>query len=313
MMIKEPRRSAFLVSGMHRSGTSAFAGTLSCLGLSVPADLMAANPANPNGYYESGKLASLHNWALREAGSRWDDWSPIAPAWFNEPAAHKHVSEIVRFLDSHFAHAGSFVVKDPRICRLMPLWRRALTSIDARIHVVIPLRHPGPVARSLRARDGLLAGESHLLWLRHLLDAEATTRDLPRVFVPYDALLADWRSAVHAMAVRLQYRWPRLAEQAAPDINQFLDPKLCHHQSANRDPGEGDRRADLAQRGWELFSRLASRPEPAITAELDSLRAELDRIPCAHRLPLGIGTAAGHLVHMISRLGSRLATGQRLR
>lgn len=310
MIIKEPCRTAFLVVGMHRSGTSAFAGTLGRLGLSVPADLMAASPANPNGYYESGELAWLHNRVLRSAGSRWDDWAPIAQSWFETPAASAHVGDIVRFLDRHFARAASFVIKDPRICRVMPLWRKALNVFGAKPHIVIPLRHPDCVARSLAARDGLLAGEANLLWLRHLLDAEHATRDLPRMFVGYDSLLADWRPAIAMMETRFDYRWPRSPDEAAPDIQGFLDPQLRHHRTTSLSSSRDDKASKLAFRGWHLFSRLHEQPEATAT-ELDSLRGELDRIPSPRRLPLGLGTAAGHVVHMLARLGSRLTAGQR--
>ena len=295
---------------MHRSGTSAFAGTLGRLGLSFPADLMAASPANANGYYESGELAWLHNRVLRDAGSRWDDWSPIAPSWFEGPAANAHVGEIVRFLDRHFSRSASFVVKDPRICRVVPLWRQALNAFGAKVHIVIPLRHPDSVARSLAARDGLLTGEAHLLWLRHLLDAEQATRDLPRVFVSYDSLLGDWRSAIATLETRFDYRWPRSPDDAAADIHRFLDPHLRHHRTTMLTSPRGDKASKLAFRGWHLFSRLSEQPE-ATVAELDSLRRELDDIPSPRRLPLGLGTAAGHVVHMIGRLRSRLSAGLR--
>lgn len=310
MIIKEPCRTAFLVVGMHRSGTSALAGTLGRLGLSVPADLMAASPANANGYYESGELALLHNRVLRSAGSRWDDWAPIAPSWFESAAAGTHAGDITRFLDRHFARAASFVVKDPRICRVVPLWRQALKAFGAEPRIVIPLRHPDCVARSLAARDGLLASEANLLWLRHLLDAERATRDLPRVFVSYDSLLSDWRPSLAALEARFDYRWPRSPDEAAEDIQRFLDPKLRHHRSTGLGAGREDRAAKLASRGWHLFGGLAQKPE-ASAAELDSLREELDRIPSPRRFPLGLGTAASHVVHMIARFGSRLAAGQR--
>jgi len=313
MMIKELCRSAFLVVGMHRSGTSAFAGTLSRLGLSIPATLMAPSPANANGYYESDELAKLHNRVLRSAGLRWDDWSAIQQNWFAGPPATAYAADIVRFLDGQFARSASFVVKDPRICRMVPIWRQALESFGAKTHVVIPLRHPDAVAASLVARDGLLAGESYLLWLRHLLDAEQATRDLPRVFVVYDDLLADWRAAVAAMERQLNYRWPRSPDEAAADIGSFLDPKLRHHRPPQRYSDRGDRAAQLAFRGWDVFSGLEQQPAPSPSsiAELADLRDELDQIPSLRRLPLGIGTAAGHMVRLVTRLRSRLAAAER--
>ena len=175
MAVGENDRDVILVLGMHRSGTSAFAGTLACLGLALPARLMAADTANASGYFESWELASLHNAMLRTAKSRWDDWSPIADDWFAKRAARGFAGRIVEFLDREFAGVANFVIKDPRICRVVPVWRDALARFGANPRVILPLRHPFAVAQSLMARDGFLPAKSYLLWLRHILDAERAT------------------------------------------------------------------------------------------------------------------------------------------
>ena len=52
------------------------------------------------------------------------------------------------------------------------------------------VRHPLAVAGSLSRRDGFPPEKSVLVWSAYMLAAEAYTRDLPRAFVGYDALLA---------------------------------------------------------------------------------------------------------------------------
>ena len=101
------------------------------------------------------------------------------------------------------------MLKDPRICRFVPLWRAVLGRLGVAPKVVVPLRHPLEVAGSLARRDGMPEDEALLLWLRHCLEAEAATRGLPRSFLRYDDLVADWRPAVDRLAHGLS---PRLAE-----------------------------------------------------------------------------------------------------
>jgi len=303
MTVGETGRDVILVLGMHRSGTSAFAGTLACLGLALPARLMAADTANASGYFESWELASLHNAMLRTAKSRWDDWSPIADDWFAERTARGFAGRIVEFLDREFAGAANFVIKDPRICRVVPVWRDALARFGANPHVVLPLRHPVAVAQSLMARDGFLPAESYLLWLRHILDAERATRDLPRVFVSFDDLVGDWRGTVDAIAARFGISWPRSMSEAAPNIERFLDPRLRHHLPLEGRAGVADRTTLFTLEAWELLGELARRKAaPDLFPRLDALRERLDRIPSNYRLPLGIGPFAGRIVHLISRL-----------
>jgi hypothetical protein len=306
MTARAPIRNAFLVLGMHRSGTSAFAGTLARLGLSLPAELMAPDPANANGYFESWELAGLHNAMLRAAASGWDDWSPISDEWFGRAAATNYARPITVFLEREFADATNFVIKDPRICRVVPVWRDALTRFGAKLRVVLPLRHPAAVAQSLMTRNGFLPSESYLLWLRHTLDAERATRDLPRAFVAFDELLDDWRSAVTAIAARLAITWPRSLADAAPEIEVFLEPRLRHHLPRHSCPDVADRTSQLAFEAWEEFGALSrGTAAPDTISRLDALREELDRIPSAYRLPLGFGAIAGPAMRLVSRLRLR--------
>ena len=54
-------RAALFVLGMHRSGTSAIAGTLAIVGAKAPRTLMAANSGNARGYWESVRLVELND------------------------------------------------------------------------------------------------------------------------------------------------------------------------------------------------------------------------------------------------------------
>ena len=110
-------------------------------------------------------------------------------------------------LRTEFGDAELFVLKDPRLSRLLPLWLPALERVGAAPSAVIALRHPAAVARSLAVRNGLSLETSLLLWLRHVLDAERLTRSMPRDFASYDALLADWRGVASRIGQRLGLDW----------------------------------------------------------------------------------------------------------
>jgi len=58
---KKARKVAILVAGMHRSGTSALARTLSLLGCDLPKTLMPASGGNEAGYWESQAIANLND------------------------------------------------------------------------------------------------------------------------------------------------------------------------------------------------------------------------------------------------------------
>ena len=76
-----PRR-VVVVLGMHRSGTSAVTRLLTLAGATPPRELMPANPDNPQGYWESRRIARFNNRLLESAGTRWNDDAAIPEAWF---------------------------------------------------------------------------------------------------------------------------------------------------------------------------------------------------------------------------------------
>ena len=61
-----------ILLGMHRSGTSAFAGTLKIAGYDLGKDLMPANEYNVKGYSENNKIVELNDKILGYFNATWD-------------------------------------------------------------------------------------------------------------------------------------------------------------------------------------------------------------------------------------------------
>ncbi len=76
-------RTGLLVLGMHRAGTSLLARVLNLLGAAMPRTLIGASSNNEAGYWESRPVQQLDDRLLLAAGTAWDGWLPIAPAWFD--------------------------------------------------------------------------------------------------------------------------------------------------------------------------------------------------------------------------------------
>ena len=172
---------------MHRSGTSAFARILNLLGAALPKHIMEPTSSNEKGHWEPEKLVNLHDELLSEVGTRWDDLNQL-PLLESGRLAH-YKSEITRLLEEEYGDSPMFVVKDPRMCRLMPIWRDVLKQLRIEARFVLPFRNPLEVAQSLRKRNGLPVGHGCLLWLRDVLESEYETRHARRVFVHYQKLL----------------------------------------------------------------------------------------------------------------------------
>ncbi|MCJ2082792.1 sulfotransferase family protein [Methylobacterium sp. J-090] len=220
------RRTLVLVIGMHRSGTSTVAGALGILGATMPATGLGLSEDNPKGHFEPKEIVSLHDRVLASAGMRWWDWDQFPDAWYNTPAAQPFVDELVGIVQEEFGDAPLFVVKDPRTCKLIPLWRRVGEILNLDIVGVLPFRHPDEVARSLHVRDGFPLPNSHMAWLRYMLEAERESRGMRRVFLHYEDLLADERTVMRRVVDTLQLPLPHQAEADFAALEAFVDPDL---------------------------------------------------------------------------------------
>lgn len=222
-------KTALVVVGMHRSGTSAISRVLNLLGADVPKKMLPPRPSNPTGFWESKDLMTLHDKMLHAVGGSWDDPGYLPEFWGNhefKQAYHKKFAEII---NNEYDESSFFVLKDPRISRFVPLTAASLQSLDIAPKFVIALRNPLEVAASLKKRDEFHLAKSLLLWLDHSLRVEKMTRDWPRTFVLYDELLKGWRSVVRAAASELDVTFPAWSPRNDVLIESFVSPKLSHH------------------------------------------------------------------------------------
>ena len=278
---------ALLVLGMHRCGTSALTRVFSLLGADLPKNMLGANPTNETGHWESLDLITIHDDLLASAGSRWDDWRAFNPDWIQSGIAEGFRKKLVGVLKHDFDGSPLFVVKDPRICRFVPLWLDVLEWFGAEARVVISIRNPLEVAVSLKRRDNFPLAKSHLLWLRHALDAERATRQLPRAIVSYDDLLDNWRSVVGTVAAKTGLHWPRRSDRSELEIDQFLADAVRHNAD---DDAKLTARADIADWVKEAYGVLQqmtnNREREDQFKRLDRIHFEFDKASATFGLVL---------------------------
>ena len=232
---------------------------------------------NQRGVFESQKIWKMHESLLSSAGSSWSDWQPVNPGWFASPRADEYRERALEVLEQEFGASRLFVLKDPRICRLMPFWMSVLeqaeiTPVALHIH-----RNPLEVAASLQQRDAFEPGYSNLLWTRHVLDAEAHSRNLPRSFISFSQLLQEWPRLLDQAQQTLGLSWPRFSERVACEIDDFLSSDLKHHTESI-----GKVQNNQMLSGWlrdvlAIMERWSQDGEDRTEhAKLDEIRAQLD-------------------------------------
>jgi hypothetical protein len=226
--------SIILVAGMHRSGTSALTRAINLAGVPLPSDLMPPSATeNADGFWESQDLVRIHDAMLQSLHSGWNDPREIPGDWFSGSTGADARRALIGWIEKEMRGKDSLLVKDPRVCRLLPLWQIVCGTMGIDTYTVIPFRNPIEVARSLKARDLFPETNSFFLWLRHVLDAERFSRGRTRSFASFDQLMSDGVATVRRIASELRLTFATPDAELGALLGAALRPDLRHHVVAD--------------------------------------------------------------------------------
>jgi hypothetical protein len=265
--------TCILVAGMHRSGTSAITRVINLLGADIAGDLVAGIPGdNDRGFWESHTTYSLHDRLFAAFDSAWHDPYPLPDGWRKTEAAREAKRAIRDHIEKEFAGSRMFVVKDPRMTRVLPLWLDALDELAIAPVVVIPFRSPLEVAASLERRDGLPLANSLLIYLQAHLATERASRGRRRMFQLYDDLISDWRPFAETLARIGGPDATALGPAVAAEIDSFLSADLKRQRATRAALASLPAGMTLAQMYDGMAQAAASGDETLLRACFDHLR-----------------------------------------
>lgn len=223
-----------LVLGMHRSGTSVVAKSLTCLGAELGPRAEWSGPDNLKGFQEDQDVLAFNDQMLRFLDRTWADPRPIEGIeyWMNANYGVSHNASML--LRDRLAQFPLFGLKEPRMCRLLPLWRRAISLVGCQVSVVHVVRHPTAVAASLLRRNGIPLDRGFALWLEYvrcqIADVDPTWRS---VTVQYEMFMSQAVSQVGRIGLALGLDMDLEAAYRLDD--EFIDPSLWHEQASDVD------------------------------------------------------------------------------
>lgn len=213
------------IAGMHRSGTSLVAGALQLAGVDLGPEeqLMPAKGDNPKGFFENLDVVQVNDDLLAQLGGSWQDPALVPDGWHLREDVQVYRERIRELVDQQFSGAEHVAWKDPRISLLLPAW-----VPDAGVgKVVLVLRDPREVARSVMARSKLDELQAARLWTRY---TAALLRSWPQpVIVEYESFLKDPGTVLHDLCARMSLPPPQ--PDALRAVRELADPSLRHHTS----------------------------------------------------------------------------------
>lgn len=278
-MTEIDKRTAILILGAHRSGTSALTRMVSLLGYELPQNLMKSLDGNEAGHWESEALAQMNDSIFEELNLAWYEWHPYRLDQIGSKRKETIVNDLKSVLLNEYPGNDDIVIKDPRVCRLTEFVVPAIQMMPAELKVIIPFRNPLEVMASLEKRNGLSKPQGALIWLRYVLDAEFGSRGLDRAFIPYEDYLNAPQKSMSALCKQLKLKPKNSAIKIKKQLQAFVRPDLKHH---DYDPGL--LMMEPTTRGWvsDTVKNLLSLADDPTNKEareaLDAIRLQFGQV-----------------------------------
>jgi glycosyltransferase involved in cell wall biosynthesis len=299
-------KTCVLVLGMHRSGTSALSRLMSIAGCKLPANLMSAGTGNELGHWESEAIVRYSDAILEELDSDWMDWRALNIDLLDDSRRSEIIRKYRQLLEQDYGEAPLIVVKDPRICRFMPLFLETLHTAGYEVRVVFIVRNPLEVAESLMKRQeywlpDLSETDGALLWLRYVLEAEEHSRHLKRLVITYEDLLEDWEKIYLSIAETLGLDALYSVSEIASQVGNFLSEKHRHHYHPTEEVIHDPALRDWVGQAYEALLILARNNESTkAVGQLDVVTAEFNRAsPIIHKILIAAKDRAGEEVYFL--------------
>jgi hypothetical protein len=179
-----------VVLGMHRSGTSVVARAMGALGGEFGERLLPpVAGVNDKGFFEDIDVNAINAEIMKAAGLDWYSMAPVDLESVDPSLLDRLQTKAVALLREKCDGVGAFVLKDPRLTRLLPFWKPVFSCLGMRVEYVVAVRNPISVVKSLLKSHHIPEEKSYILWLAHIIPALEDTRDLHRIFIEYDRLM----------------------------------------------------------------------------------------------------------------------------
>ena len=212
-------QTVYFVIGPHRSGTSLVTSLLAETVGELPNNLMRPALSNQKGFQESWSVVNINDLILKELGLKWDSPEPTNPEINKASFKNKFKESCQKCISGCFKDLNkNLVLKDPRFCKTFPVWRSVIQDMGFKIKIIIPVRKPLEVIKSLIKRDRFTPEHACLVWYWNMLEAIVHTRDINAKVISYHKLLTN--SKKHLKEV--------LGIKISSELARTIDLKLNH-------------------------------------------------------------------------------------
>jgi hypothetical protein len=278
------------IAGVPFSGVSMVARILDGLGVDVgPQENLLGENGSSGDFWGDRRFARLNEAILDAVGAAWDVPPTGVGRWAEHPQLEPLRKQAKDVADS-LALTEPWAWADPRNALTLPFWR----SLYPDLQVVVCIRHPHEVAKSLEAHGSTPFSEGLALWGSYYSAVAAAavgdlvtnsdrlleepTAEVERLVnaVGLSPSRAEIKRAVGALAARDGGEMPSDSLELPPDIDELYRTLLEAASSSRGDSKPAATRSTTTARRGPAASDLRD-VVAAQRVELENLRLELIR------------------------------------
>ncbi|MBF0529364.1 MAG: hypothetical protein HQK55_08855 [Deltaproteobacteria bacterium] len=269
------RHVGLVILSMPGSGASIITHILAELGCEPGGPLLPIAGDGLNGFGEHAEIVAVHEDFLRMIDQDWSDPRLLLPENFEGAPAESARGRLLKIYQRDFERAPLWMIKDPRLCRLLPLWREIFTDQNLFVGFVHVFSHPLVAARALAARHGFSFEKSLLLWLRYTLEAERSTRGKTRLWLNLEDLANDPVEILTAILKENGLDQVLSVERLASVVRKVLNSGESFYNPPQADVAINSALVAFINRLMHDLKSLAGKNSGGAMQELDKISQEL--------------------------------------
>ncbi|HWN38645.1 MAG TPA: hypothetical protein VNP02_09130, partial [Gammaproteobacteria bacterium] len=223
---------------------------------------------NPTGFFERRDARKICDTLLQRSNADWWKVSGFHADNVNHEAVRAQrpaIRELIARLDAR----GTWALKEPRLCLLLPIFSGSLMNPLA----VVAIRHPIEIAMSLRRRNGFTLQAGLAMWEAYTVSLLQASWALDRVYVDFHELTRDPDTALGALQRELTARG--IAGLDLRPAVESIDPSL-RRQRLEHDLDRKTLSAAQAELWRELSGDRAWSAPPQLSAAALSVLREFE-------------------------------------
>ena len=269
-------RPVVVVLGMHRSGTSLLSNLLHYLGVDMADTTDHVSERNAGGFWERPELNRLQDEVLEAIGrpiAAPEHCLPFPAAWWRRKEVQAIKPRLVAFVAGELAKSSNlWGFKDPRTCRLLPLWWEVFRDLELTPIYVHALRSPAESALSMSIKNPARAispTRGELMWIAYNYDIlRYVAPDHPPLTIVYEDWFADGAQVARRLVDALGIGQRLTGDELRECVETMVAPERRHHVAGMGNAVSRVPTADLLYDAVRAGQRESGAGSRALAAEM---------------------------------------------